>query len=197
MKPPSCATSALSENVAHWDATIQNYSEIVLLREQVIRQYPLMGTPQRRGHACMPPGASRVSECVPMKITRNKCEFRIFFTLSPVCDERRRPVGAPPRRHQLPDFLETVALPCPARGPEAGSTHINSQYVTGFHRSGVNGTESCRFLQSRENNNPYSCKREMNTGERRGYGLAGVSPAAGGCTRYPGYPCNPLRTRAP
>jgi hypothetical protein len=47
------------------------------------------------------------------------------------------PKGAP-WRPQLPDFLETVfPPPCPARGPEVGSAHINFKYITDFHRSGV------------------------------------------------------------
>jgi len=55
-----------------------------------------------------------------------------------------------PRRPQLPDFLETVlAPPCPARGPEAGSAHINCKHFTDFHGFGVNRMGSCAFLQSR------------------------------------------------
>jgi len=47
------------------------------------------------------------------------------------------PKGAP-RRPQLPYFLETIlAPPCPARGPEAGSTHINYKYITDFHLPGL------------------------------------------------------------
>jgi hypothetical protein len=62
------------------------------------------------------------------------------------------PKGAP-RQPQLPDFLEPIlAPPCPARGPEAGSLHINSQYFTDFHGSGVNRKGSCPFLQSKKMN---------------------------------------------
>ena len=69
--------------------------------------------------------------------------------IPPFAMDAAAPKGAP-RRPQLPDFLETVrAPPCPARGPEAGSAHMNCKHFTDFHGSGVNSlfmpvsTEKC------------------------------------------------------
>ncbi len=59
-------------------------------------------------------------------------------SITPFARDAAAPKGAP-RRPQLPDFLETVlAPPCPARGPEAGSAHMNWKHFTDFHGSGVN-----------------------------------------------------------
>ena len=59
------------------------------------------------------------------------------------------PKGAP-RRPQLPDFLETVlAPPGPARGPEAGSAHMNCKHFTDFHGSGVTFVHA-RFYGSKK-----------------------------------------------
>ena len=74
-------------------------------------------------------------------------------SILPFAMDAAAPKGAP-RRPQLPDFLETVfASPCPARGPEAGSAHINCKYFTDFHGSGMNRMGSCTFLQSKKMNN--------------------------------------------
>jgi len=49
---------------------------------------------------------------------------------TPFAMDAAAPKGAP-RRPQLPDFLKTVlAPPCPARGPEAGSAHMNCKHFT-------------------------------------------------------------------
>jgi hypothetical protein len=73
-------------------------------------------------------------------------------SILPSAMDAAAPKGAP-RRPRLPDFLETVlAPPCPARGTEAGSAHINCKYFTDFHGSGVNSKSSCPFLQSKKMN---------------------------------------------
>jgi hypothetical protein len=50
-----------------------------------------------------------------MKIASNKYDFRIFFTLSTICEEYRFPEGAPPRRiNNLEHFgKHGTAPPCP------------------------------------------------------------------------------------
>jgi len=69
--------------------------------------------------------------------------------MPPFAMDAAAPKGAP-RQPQLPDFLETVrAPPCPARGPEEGSAHINCKHFTDFHVFGVNRMGSCAFIQSR------------------------------------------------
>ena len=57
------------------------------------------------------------------------------------------------RLEGLPAAASITGFPgdctCPAvprEGPRAGSTHINSKYITGFHRFDVNGTDSWVFL---------------------------------------------------
>ena len=70
-------------------------------------------------------------------------------SIPPFVIDTAAPKGVP-RRPQLPDFLETIlAPPCPARGPEAGSAHINDKYFTDIHGSGVNRMGSCPFHQSK------------------------------------------------
>ena len=87
-----------------------------------------------------------------MKIALDQCDFG-FFTLSNICDERRRPEGRPAAA-LITVLMNPVICPAvPRRGPEAGSTR-----VCNFHRSGVNLQSSCPFLQSRKNNRTCSCR---------------------------------------
>ena len=55
---PLLRHQSLSGDGAHGDATIQIYWKLSGFSVQVLRQFPLVGMPQRRGHACMPPRAS-------------------------------------------------------------------------------------------------------------------------------------------
>ena len=67
-----------------------------------------------------------------------------FFTLSIICDERRRPEGRPAAASITVLIKQSEICPAvPRRGPEAGSPHICD-----IHGSGVNSKSSCPFPQS-------------------------------------------------
>ena len=95
-------------------------------------------------------GVNQIGSCLfPMKIGLLELLMGVETPILPKMITPAAPDGAPPRRLQFPIFLETgLAPPCPVRGPEAGSSPINSRYITDFHRMGVNRIGSCLFLQS-------------------------------------------------